>query len=104
MNENINIKHSIYGEQRTNLLTGAEKVRPQKPQKRREPQARPWTAEDDKALREGVWRGDQGWQLRRLLSGRTLQAIRERAKELKLPPIPTQPKGAKLLLERGRSQ
>jgi hypothetical protein len=103
MNENITIKHSIYGEQRTNLLT-AGKVRPQKPQERGEPQARPWTAEDDKALREGVWRGDQGWQLRRLLPGRTLQEIRERAKQLRLPPIPTQPSRAKLLLERGRTQ
>jgi hypothetical protein len=89
MNEDITIKHSIYGNQRTNLLSGTGKVRPQKPQGREEPQARPWTAEDDKALREGVWRGDQGWQLRRLLPGRTLQEIRERAKELRLPPIPT---------------
>jgi hypothetical protein len=104
MNENITIKHSIYGEQRTNLLTGTEKVRPQKPQERGEPHARPWTAEDDKALREGVWRGDQGWQLRRLLPGRTLQEIRERAKQLRLPPIPTQPSRAKLLLERRRTQ
>jgi hypothetical protein len=59
MNEEITIKHSIFGNPRTNLLAEAGKLRVRKPQGKTAPQGRPWTAEDDKALREAIWRGDQ---------------------------------------------
>lgn len=102
MNGDITKRGSIYGNKPTKLSTGTGKLRTQKSQARDGSEERPWTADEDKRLREAVWRGDLGGQLRRAIPGRTLTEIRKRAQELRLPAIPTQPRGAKLLLEQGK--
>jgi hypothetical protein len=104
MNGDITRRGSIYENKPTTLSTGAGKLRTQRPHARGGSEESPWTPDDDKKLREAVWRGEQGSQLRRAITGRTLKEIRKRAKELRLPPIPTQPTGAKVLLEKEKLQ